>query len=37
MSDGIFDPNVSLDDVVGNVKSGSINPVEGLGTLMYLV
>lgn len=31
MSDGIFDPNVSLDDVVGNVKSGSINPVEGLG------
>ena len=31
MSDGIFDPSVSLDDVVGNVKSGSINPVKELG------
>ena len=31
MSDGIFDPNVSLDDVVGTVKSSSVNPVEGIG------
>ena len=31
MSDGIFDPSVSLDDVVGNAKTSSINPVEGLG------
>tara|TARA_B100000212_G_scaffold277731_1_gene217345 strand:+ start:705 stop:971 length:267 start_codon:yes stop_codon:yes gene_type:complete len=30
MSDGIFDPNVSLDDVVGNVKTSSINPVKDL-------
>ena len=31
MSDGIFDPNVSLDDVVGTVKTSSINPVKELG------
>jgi hypothetical protein len=31
MSDGIFDPNVSLDDVVGTVKMGAINPVKELG------
>tara|TARA_B100000700_G_C14811286_1_gene745298 strand:+ start:589 stop:855 length:267 start_codon:yes stop_codon:yes gene_type:complete len=30
MSDGIFDPNVSLDDVVGTVKMGAINPVKEL-------
>lgn len=31
MSDGIFDPSVSLDDVVGTVKTSSINPVKELG------
>ena len=31
MSDGIFDPNVSLDDVVETVKYSSINPVKELG------
>jgi hypothetical protein len=31
MSNGIFDPSVSLDDVVGTVKTSSINPVKELG------
>ena len=33
MSNGIFDPNVSLDDVIGNVKSESINPVEKIDNI----
>lgn len=31
MSDGIFDPSVSLTDVVDTIQSKSINPVKELG------